>query len=71
MYPNNNELSDTYVLTRSLAQQIKAQLKAKQYAAAETSWAKLESAVHQHSNNVVRAHPIPFLASYLFFLSPS
>ncbi|KAF7098227.1 hypothetical protein CFC21_099981 [Triticum aestivum] len=36
----------------SLAQQIKAQLKAKQYAAAETSWAKLESAVHQHSNNV-------------------
>ncbi|XP_020179803.1 serine carboxypeptidase-like 51 [Aegilops tauschii subsp. strangulata] len=36
----------------SLAQQIKAQLKAKQYAAAEKSWEKLESAVHQHSNNV-------------------
>uniref|UniRef100_A0A453T0N5 Carboxypeptidase n=1 Tax=Aegilops tauschii subsp. strangulata TaxID=200361 RepID=A0A453T0N5_AEGTS len=31
----------------SLAQQIKAQLKAKQYAAAEKSWEKLESAVHQ------------------------
>ncbi|VAI92430.1 unnamed protein product [Triticum turgidum subsp. durum] len=36
----------------SLAQQIKAQLKAKQYAAAEKSWERLESAVHQHSNNV-------------------
>ncbi|KAE8770551.1 Serine carboxypeptidase-like 51 [Hordeum vulgare] len=35
-----------------LAQQIKAQLKAKQYAAAEKSWEKLEYAVHQHSNSV-------------------
>ena len=44
-------------MTRSLANKIKAQRKAKQYAAAEKSWEDLESAVLEQSNSVVRILP--------------